>query len=222
MSLKILAIETATTACSTALYDDGAVVENFVIAPQQHTKLLLPMLDRMLAEAGITLSQLDAIAFGRGPGSFTGLRIAAGFAQGIAYGADLPVIPVSTLQAMAQGACRCFKHTHVLVALDARKDEVYWNEYKLDKQIMQPMQEEQLSKPEKLLLPEGGNWSGIGDGWKVYAECFAQKLDNKPNKIETGICPQAQDVAVLAAELFQTGQAVPPDQALPVYLRDNI
>ena len=126
MTTRILAIETSSAACSAALSVDGEVVERDALAPRQHAALILPMIESLLAESGCAVGELDAIAFGRGPGSFTGVRIAASIVQGIAFAADLPVIPVSTLAALAFGAMRESSVPRVIAALDARREEVYW------------------------------------------------------------------------------------------------
>ena len=127
--MKILAVETATEACSAALSVEGEIIERYTVSPREHSLLILPMLESLLAEAGLVLNQLDALAFGRGPGSFTGVRIAAGVIQGVAFGADLPVAPVSTLAAMAQDIFAKSRETAVFTALDARMGEVYWGVY---------------------------------------------------------------------------------------------
>ena len=135
--MKILAIDTSTEACSAALLIDGDLQGVYKLAPREHSLLILKMIDGLLSDAGITVSELDAIAFGRGPGSFMGLRIAAGVVQGIAYAHELPVIPVSTLKAIAQRASEETRHQHVLAAIDARMDEVYWAAYSLQGQTWQ-------------------------------------------------------------------------------------
>ena len=129
MSELLLAIETSTPACSAALSIDGVVIERYALAPRQHAVLILPMIESLLLEAGISVAQLDALAFGRGPGSFTGVRIAASVIQGIAFAADLPVLPVSTLATLALGGMRITDKTQVMAALDARKSEIYWGCY---------------------------------------------------------------------------------------------
>lgn len=129
MSTRILAIDTATEACSVALWNNGEKHALFEICPREHTQRILPMVQQVLAESGVTLNQLDALAFGRGPGSFTGVRIGIGIAQGLAMGAELPMIGVSTLATMAQGAFRVTGATQVLAAIDARMGEVYWGQY---------------------------------------------------------------------------------------------
>ena len=130
--MRILAIDTATEACSAALWNDGAQSAHFEICPREHTQRILPLVQEVLTESGTTLSELDALAFGRGPGSFTGVRIGIGIAQGLALGAELPMIGVSTLATMAQGAWRKTGATRVLAAIDARMGEVYWAEYQRD------------------------------------------------------------------------------------------
>ncbi|MCW8941987.1 MAG: tRNA (adenosine(37)-N6)-threonylcarbamoyltransferase complex dimerization subunit type 1 TsaB, partial [Gammaproteobacteria bacterium] len=134
--MKILAIDTATEACSAALYieseaPDAGITSEYQLAPREHSRLILKMIDRLLSQAGIAVAELDAIAFGRGPGSFMGLRIAAGVVQGIAFAHDIPVIPVSTLKTIAQRAYELTGSKNVLAAIDARMDEVYWAKYSL-------------------------------------------------------------------------------------------
>lgn len=126
MSTRILAIDTATEACSVALYNQGETLAHFELCAREHTQRILPLVQQILAEAGLSLKQLDALAFGRGPGSFTGVRIGIGIAQGLSLGAELPLLPVSTLQTMAQGAYRQTGADRVLAAIDARMGEVYW------------------------------------------------------------------------------------------------
>ncbi|HED40783.1 MAG TPA: tRNA (adenosine(37)-N6)-threonylcarbamoyltransferase complex dimerization subunit type 1 TsaB, partial [Chromatiales bacterium] len=127
--MKLLAIDTATEACSAALSINGEISERYEIAPRQHATLILPMIDSLLSEAGITLAQMDAIAFGRGPGAFTGVRIGVGVVQGLAFSIERPVVPVSSLAAMAYGAMAKFNATNVLAGIDARMGEVYWGAY---------------------------------------------------------------------------------------------
>lgn len=226
--MKLLAIETATDACSAALSIDGEIHERFELAPRAHTELILPMIDELLAEAGTTISQLDAMAFGRGPGAFTGVRIAVGVTQGIAFAADLPVVPVSTLATVAQGA----NADHVLVALDARMDEVYWGAYQRNAAgLMMLLGEECVSPPAQVPLPEGSfsgkkAWTGAGGGWATYQSALLQRCATQLVAVETAwddmLLPHAGDVALLGVAGFDAGQAVSAEQALPVYLRDKV
>ena len=147
--MKLLAIDTATEACSAALYIDGNILEKYEVAPRQHAELILPMIDALLAEAELELASLDGLAFGRGPGAFTGVRIATGIVQGLAFASDLPVVPVSTLAAMAQGAAN--QSNTILSAIDARMGEIYWAIFTVgDDGLVKPQSDEQVTKPEVL------------------------------------------------------------------------
>ena len=221
--MKIIALDTSTEACSAALLIDGAVSEYYEIAPQGHANRILPMVESLLAEAGLGLSAMDAIAFGRGPGSFTGVRIGTGVVQGLAFGAELPVVPVSSLAALAQGAVREFKATQVLAAIDARMKEVYWGGFRWSESTgLQPEGGECVVAPELVPLPDNEGWLGVGSGWMSYKEALGARVGPRLGGIEAERFPHAQDIAVLAAAALQKGEAVPAEQALPVYLRDNV
>ncbi|NOZ53528.1 MAG: tRNA (adenosine(37)-N6)-threonylcarbamoyltransferase complex dimerization subunit type 1 TsaB [Gammaproteobacteria bacterium] len=217
--MKILAIETATEACSAALMLDGESLQKFEFAPRQHAELILPMIDQLLAEAGVTLSQLDAFAYGRGPGSFIGVRIAASVTQGIAYGADLPVVAISSLAALAQGG----RGEHILAAIDARMGEIYWGEYTrppgVDKVVLQGR--EQLIAPSRVVVNGETNCVGIGSGWQTYGEELSELLPNV-NGFDGQVLPQAKSVAELAVVGYNKGQILAASQAVPVYLRDRV
>jgi tRNA threonylcarbamoyladenosine biosynthesis protein TsaB len=217
--MNILALETATEACSAALSLDGEVLERYQIAPRQHAQLILGMMDELLAEAGITLAQLDALAFGRGPGSFIGVRIAAGVAQGIAFAQDLPVVPVSTLAALAQGV----DQPRVLAAIDARMHEVYWAAYERDEAgIMQLLGEEALTPADQVVLPsEPDAWFGAGTGWHDEGPQLARHLP-QVSAYTADAFPHAGSVAHLGEAGFRQGRAVAAEQAQPVYLRDQV
>ncbi len=222
MPVRLLAIDTSEEGCSAALLVDGAMAERFEIAPRRHSELILPMMDGLLTEAGLRLNELDALAFARGPGSFTGVRIAASVIQGAALGADLPVVAVSSLRALAQGAWRLGRIERVLSALDARMGEVYWGAYQADREgIMRPAIEETVCAPHHVPVPAGGDWHGVGSGWASYAaELGARCAMHVRRDAEAKV--HAQDVATLAAVSFAAGEAVPPERALPVYLRDEV
>jgi len=221
--LRILAIETATEACSAALLLGDEVQERFEIVPRRHAALLLPFADALLADAGLVVQQLDAIAFGRGPGSFTGLRIAAGMAQGMAFGAALPLVPVSTLAALAQGAVQEHGVQQVLAALDARMQEVYWGAYRCAAGgLVEALGDEAVSAPTQVVVPHGRNWSGAGSGWASYAQLLAARCGVAAQHIHADQQPHAADVARLAAAAFAAGAGVPPQQGIPVYLRDKV
>jgi len=220
--LNLLAVETSTEACSCALMLEGACQELFELAPRRHGELMLPMMDRLLADAGIGLADLDALAFGRGPGAFTGVRIATAAVQAIAFARDLPVAPVSSLQALAQGAYRELGHEAVLAAFDARMNEVYWGAYQLRPPLLEPALPEQVCAPEAVPVPEGGTWFGVGMGWASYREPLAARVKGALAGMAPERYPHAQDVAVLGAALAARGGLVPAELALPVYLRDKV
>lgn len=221
----LLALETATDACSAALCIGDEVRERFEIAPRGHVSLLLPFINDLLADAGLTVSQLDAVAFGCGPGSFTGLRIAAGMAQGIAFGADLPVVPVSTLAALAQGCVREQGAGAVLAALDARMQEVYFGAYRAQADGLVALAgEEVVCAPQAVPLPGAADsdWYAAGEGWDRYADLLRARLPFTLAGTAATARPHAADVAVLGALRFRQGGALPAEQAAPVYLRNNV
>ncbi|WP_260291256.1 tRNA (adenosine(37)-N6)-threonylcarbamoyltransferase complex dimerization subunit type 1 TsaB [Sedimenticola hydrogenitrophicus] len=221
--MKILALETATEACSAALLIDGNVIERYQVQPRMHSQLILPMLDELLAEAGVTLAGLDAIAFGRGPGAFTGVRIAVGVAQGAAFAADLPVVPVSTLAALAQRGFRELGWRRLLPAYDARMQEVYWGAYEVDAQgLVSARVADEVSAPDRVTLPAGGGWQGVGAGWGSYRDLLDQRLGDAVGEVNADLLCSAHDVALLGAAGFVRGEAVAAELAAPVYLRDKV
>lgn len=224
--MKILAIDTSSEACSAALFTDDSIAERYQIAPREHSKLILPMMEELLAEAGLTLKQLDALAFGRGPGSFTGVRIAASVIQGVAFGADLPVVPVSSLAALAQGMYREDKVEQVFAAFDARMQEVYWGAYELGPEGLMELQgEEQVILPQSVPVSDIGgekDWMGAGSGWETYHDVMSERLQGQLKDWKGDVFPHAQDILPLALTGFRNGQAVAAEMAIPVYLRDKV
>jgi tRNA threonylcarbamoyladenosine biosynthesis protein TsaB len=221
--MKLLAVDTATESCTAALLVDGDVRERYEFAPRGHGGLVLPMVDSLLAEAGLSVTDLDGLVLGRGPGSFTGVRIGAAVVQGIAFAADLPVAPVSTLAAMAQGAVRMREGRSVLVAIDARMQEVYWGCYQLGAEaLVEPLCAEAALAPEAVTAPGTGPWLAVGSGWACYAPQLAAAVRTPPIEIIRDFYPHGQDLAVLGARLIREGRWITPDQALPVYLRDRV
>jgi tRNA threonylcarbamoyladenosine biosynthesis protein TsaB len=216
--VKLLAFDTATEACTAAVWIDGNAFERTELGRRPAERLLL-LIDEVLAEAQIALSGLDAITFGRGPGSFTGLRISAGIAQGLAFGADLPVVPVSSLAALAQGV----DAPRVLAAFDARMQQVYWGAYvRNDHGVMELQGEECVTAPADVPVPTAGGWIGAGNGWDQYAVLLQTRLGDCLAQWQPNQYPNARSVAALGAAAFAAGHAVAPEQALPVYLRDNV
>ena len=216
--MKLLAFDTATEACTVALWLDGRVLERSE-PRSQHSECLLPMIDALLAEAGLGVKQLDAIAFGRGPGSFTGLRIGAGVAQGLAFAAGLPVVPVSSLATLAQGV----DADRVLAAFDARMQQVYWGVYRRSVQgRVELVQPEVVVSPAAIAQTEGPGWVGAGSGWDAYADRLAPRLTGTLERWIPAAVPHARHLVVLAVAAFADGQAVPAEQAQPVYIRDEV
>lgn len=224
MSTKILAVDTATENCSVALMVGNDVISRCEYAPREHTTKILPMVDTVLAEGGLKLNQLDALAFGRGPGSFTGVRIGIGIAQGLAFGADLPMLGVSTLAAMAQGSYRLHQSEQVLAAIDARMGEIYWGQYqRQDDGDWLVVDNELVIRPEGLVeqfSADNGIWLTAGTGWESYAEPLAQlKVQMEKGAV---LYPDSQDMVHLAKFALARGEAVDAEHASPVYLRDTV
>ncbi len=218
---KILALDTSTDACSVALYIDGKTREDFRIIPRQHTKQLLPMIQAMLDSASLKVSDLDSIAFGRGPGSFAGIRIATGVAQGLAFASELQLLPVSTLASMAYARYLSHGDKYIVAALDARMDEIYWAAYSVEEGQLVLQGSERVDAPSNLELPEGHSWVGIGSGWS-YAETMSDSVQRCVTVVDAQAYPHAEHIAQLGAVDFAKGLAVDPELALPVYLRDDV
>jgi tRNA threonylcarbamoyladenosine biosynthesis protein TsaB len=217
--MKLLALETATEACSVALWLDGEVRERFELAPRRHTELTLPWAEQLLAEAGVAKSQLDAIAIGRGPGAFTGVRLAVALGQGIALALDRPVVPVSTLAALALQA----QGPRVLAAIDARMGEVYAAAFELRDGDVFALDAERVLPPDAVALPDdGADWHGVGTGFAAQGDALATRLASRLTSIEPGALPHAAAVARLAAAAYARGEMVAPEFAEPAYLRDNV
>lgn len=220
--MKLLAVDTSTEACSAALYIGGEIVERFELAPRTHTQLIIPMIDSLMAEAGLEPCDLEGLAFGRGPGSFTGIRIAAGVIQGIALGLDLPVVPVSTLAAMAQDHFVRSNEDMVFAGMDARMDEVFWGVYRRNDQgYAELLGEESVGPADEVSFPKRKG-CGIGSAWKTYREVLSVRLKGCLVDIESDRLPKASAIALLGARGFVLNQAVPVEQAMPVYLRDKV
>ena len=220
--MNILAIETSSEACSCALQlSDGSLSQRHDVAPRQHTQLLLPMVDSLLREAGLSLSAVDCFAFGRGPGSFTGVRIAASAIQGLALAVDRPVLGVSSLAALASGAEQAGES--VLAVFDARMGEVYLGAFHLDHEgLARDCEQERLGSPESIQLPATGKWSVVGTGWPVHGECLARRLGPMLVGVEPARLPTAEQVARLAEAPARAGEGVAAEQALPNYLRRDV
>lgn len=222
--MRILAIDTATEACSAALWNDGNTCAHFELCPREHTQRILPIVQDILTQGGVSLTDLDALAFGRGPGSFTGVRIGIGIAQGLALGAELPMIGVSTLATMAQGAWRKQGASRVLAAIDARMGEVYWAEYQRDAQgVWYGENTEAVLKPEAVqqrLAELEGEWATVGTGWAAWPD-MTQGANVTLSDGDV-LLPEAEDMLPIACQLLEQGKTVAVDKAEPVYLRNEV
>lgn len=220
--MKILAIDTATEACSVALSLDGQIYSTFEICPQQHSQRILPMIDDVLTQAQLRLSELDFLAFGQGPGSFTGVRIATGILQGLALGSNLQVIGVSTLAAMAQQVIEQQKHQNVAVAIDARMSEVYWGCFRNQNNLATLVQTENVLPPQDAVeqlpfAPE--SFTAAGTGWNAYQTL--ELVLPEPVSVQV-LYPDAKYMLALAIEYAKQGLAVDVEHITPVYLRDKV
>ena len=222
--MKLLAIDTSTEACSVALWLDGEVVERFELAPRRHTELVLPWADELLASAGVAKAQLDAVAVARGPGAFTGVRLAVALVQGIALALDLPVVPVSTLAALA---CRAPTGTQsnveILAAIDARMGEVYLGRFAMqDDGLLLTLGEEWMATPALPGVLDEANLIGVGTGFSASDSALVNGLGSRLQFVDATALPHAADVARLAALAFARGAAIAPDALEPAYLRDKV
>lgn len=221
--MRILALDTSTEYLSLALSLDGRVYTQDLLAGQTHSQRILPMLREMLTEAGIEMTDLQGIAFGAGPGSFTGLRIGCGVAQGLAFGAALPVVGVSTLLALAQGeAVKQHGVQRVIACLDARMGEVYHAAYIRDEDGWQEASAPGLYKPDDVPRLNGAGWIGIGSGWKAYPEQLAADYGAQVENILADEYPHATAIAELALPMFAAGQGRPAAEAAPIYIRNKV
>ncbi len=216
--MNLLAIETATEACSVAVLVAGEVHERFEIAPRRHAELTLPWAEQLLAETGVAKSQLDAIAVGRGPGAFTGVRLAIAIAQGIALALDRPLLPVSTLAALAMRT----SGERILAAIDARMGEVYLAAFAREGDELIALNEETVVKPDAACIPEGDGWHGVGTGFAAADAALQARLQGRLVSVDANALPHAADVARLGALMFARGGAIAPERIEPAYLRNNV
>ena len=223
---NILAIDTSTPACSAAILRGDEVLSKHQLASREHTRLILPMVHDLLNEAGMALSEMDAIAFTVGPGSFTGIRIGFGVVQGLAFGAELPVLPVSSLETLAHTAIRKLHirpNTHIIPMFDARMDEIYSAHFYYGSEGLQRLHKDNVCTPAKIdseffdpIISDP--MIIVGDGWN-YSERMSIRT---PNYTDITLLPEAQDIFSIACPLMSEGKAIPVEEANPVYLRDKI
>jgi tRNA threonylcarbamoyladenosine biosynthesis protein TsaB len=216
--MKLLALETSTEYCSVALWQDGAVSQRCELVGQKHSEVLMAMLDALLQDAGVKIKEVNGIAFGKGPGSFTGVRIACGVAQGLALGTGVKVVGVCTLQALAEASGK----EKVIAALDARMSELYLAAYEKRNGEWVTVIEPCLCKPDAAPPVTGEGWFGAGSGFAVNASALEARYGKQLIGTDAQLFPQAAAVARLAAAEFVAGNAVDADLALPLYLRDKV
>ena len=216
--MKLLALETSSRFLSVALWRDGDVLERSRDHANGGSELILPWVRELLAEAGCTLAALDAIAYGSGPGSFTGLRLACGVAQGLAFGVDLPVLGVCSLEALAlaSGAQR------VYACVDARMNEVYSAAYEMKNGVPAEALAPAVTPPASVPLPVDGHWTGCGDGFASYAPLLAARLGDRVTALRANVAPTAAAVARLAAPRFVRGEGADAASAAPLYVREKV
>jgi tRNA threonylcarbamoyladenosine biosynthesis protein TsaB len=228
--VNLLALDTSSEGCSAALLrrdgaGQGQLTLRSELAPRGHTRLLMPMIRELLGEAGLTPADLDALAFACGPGSFTGLRIATGVVQGLAYGLDLPVVSVSSLRAVAAGAIERFglqDGDRIAVTFDARMGEIYAASYECRAGVPEPLSAERVCPPGELTLePGSGRWFGAGSGWRLQSQ-FPEQVAGLIEDADDSLLPQAGWVARLAADEFASSGGVEAARAQPVYIRDEV
>lgn len=220
--MNIVALDTCTECCSAALLYQGQVIERVEMTQHGHSDLILGMMDELFNEADATISEVDVIAFGRGPGSFTGVRVGVGVAQGIAFARDIPVIDISTLAAVAQGAADELDIDNIAVAMDARMGEVYSASYRRENGVVSLVGIEQVCPPEKCVPENEQQWTGIGTGWGVYDEVLRQNFADNLIQVSVEHYPLASSVLKLAQVEADAGRLLSAQQAMPVYLRDNV
>ena len=218
--MKLLAIETSSDVGTVALLVEETLEQQSIATPREQTERILPMIDELLATAGLPLEDLDGIAFGRGPGSFTGLRVAAAVAQGLGLAVNLPLLPVSSLAAMAQGLWRTEGQERSLVCIDARMGEVFWGAFEVHDGLAELLGTERLSEPGAVAWTAAGTWGGVGSGFDVYAKLLAPVVA-AARSVEPAFQPSATDLLPQALADLRGGRTRPAEEATPVYLRDE-
>ena len=218
--MKLLAIETSSDVGTVALLAEETVEQQRIATPREQTERILPIIGELLATAGLSLEDLDGIAFGRGPGSFTGLRVAAAVAQGLGLAVNLPLLPVSSLAAMAQGLWRTEGQERSLVCIDARMGEVYWGAFEVHDGLAELLGAEHLSEPGAVAWTGAGSWGAAGSGFDVYAKLLAPVVA-EAGSVQPAFQPSATDLLPQALADLRDGRTRPAVDATPVYLRDE-
>ena len=216
--MNLLAFDTSTEYLSLAIARDNTVFNYDVLAGQTHSQIILPQIQELLNQAGLQLQDLDGLAFGAGPGSFTGVRIAAGVAQGLGFGANLPVVGVCTLMALAEASAA----TKVIACLDARMGEVYHAVYVKEVTGWQAVIAPGLYKPDAVPALDGDDWVGVGSGWQAYGDMLAQAYQGQVLSTQPALLPMASAVLTLAQPTFAAGEAKSAEHAMPIYIRNRV
>lgn len=220
--MNILALDTCTESCSAALLFQGKLYERVEMTQRGHSDLILGMMDELFEQAGVTIADVEALAFGRGPGSFTGVRVGVGVAQGIAFARDIPVIPISTLASTAQGVVDEFECDYIAVAMDARMGEVYAANFQVVNGLVELLDDEQVCPPEQFKPVNEHSCLGVGMGWSEYEAILKENFASQIEQVSAEQFPQAGSIIKLAQVEAEAGRLFPAEQALPVYLRNNV
>lgn len=216
--MKILALDTSTEYCSVALRVDTEIDARETRAGQRHSELVLGMIDELLTARDLTVRDLDGIAFGEGPGSFTGLRIACGVVQGLAFGANVPVAGIGTLLAMAEGSGA----ERVVCCVDARVHEIYHAAYERRGGAWYAIREPAICAPAAAPELSGEDWLACGSGFRAYGDVLEKQYAGRLSRIDLALYPHARDIAALAMPAFEAGRVMRADEAAPLYLRDKV
>jgi tRNA threonylcarbamoyladenosine biosynthesis protein TsaB len=220
--MNILALDTCTESCSAALLYQGQLFERVEMTQRGHSELILGMMDELFDDAKTSISEINAVAFGRGPGSFTGVRVGVGVAQGIAFARDISVIPISSLAATAQGVVDTFNTDYIAVAMDARMGEIYCANFQVVDGLVVLLDEEKVCPPEQFKPMSEQSWLGIGTGWAEYESILTENFAGKLEQVNAVCFPHAASIIKLAQQEAEAGRLLPADQALPVYIRNNV
>lgn len=222
---KVLAIETSSEACSVALSYENKIDVLYEHAPRRHGELLLPMVEKLLQNNTLKIKELEAVAVSVGPGSFTGLRIGVSVAKALAFSANLPLIGISSLAALALRLFRESPYSQAAVALDARQGEVYWGAFNYENESVVAYQAETVDSPEHVVLPKSFGerpWVAGGVGWSVYAETLSAHFPLPAGQILPFHWPRAEEVLLLALKEYEKGNCTTAENLLPVYLRNKV
>lgn len=220
--MKLLAIDTSTEACSAALWLDGELRERYEITGRDHTQKLMPQVASLLAECGVSYSQLDGIVCGHGPGSFAGVRIGVGYVKGLGLALDKPVLGVSSLAMLALRVAREHGVTQVLAAIDARMNEVYFGAFEVQDGKLRQLAPEIVAPPTAVPAMSEGRWAAAGTGWGTYRDLLDNAVAVDLVQVLPEALPHAGDALLLALPEFEAGRAINADDLAPVYLRNKV